>query len=87
MEPSAHLMLSLALSRRHAEIVLRICRGLPYAEIGTDLGISRHTVVAHVRRIHRRFSVNRRSCLVRAVMCELANSGIDLDFLRPNHSC
>ncbi|HZM33986.1 MAG TPA: response regulator transcription factor [Burkholderiales bacterium] len=48
------------LSEREAEILKLIAKGLSFAEVGAALGISAHTVVAHVKKIYRKLSVHSR---------------------------
>jgi DNA-binding NarL/FixJ family response regulator len=48
------------LSDREAEILQLIAKGLSFAEVGGALGISQHTVVAHVKKIYRKLSVHSR---------------------------
>jgi DNA-binding NarL/FixJ family response regulator len=48
------------LSERESEILTMIAKGLSFAEIGESLGISPHTVTAHVRKIYDKLSVRSR---------------------------
>lgn len=48
------------LSEHEGEILTLVAKGLSFAEIGRSLGISPHTVTAHVRKIYRKLSVNSR---------------------------
>ena len=48
------------LSDREAEILQLVAKGLSFAEVGNALGISAHTVVAHVKKIYRKLSVHSR---------------------------
>jgi len=48
------------LSEREAEILQLIAKGLSFADVGGVLGISAHTVVAHVKKIYRKLSVHSR---------------------------
>jgi DNA-binding NarL/FixJ family response regulator len=48
------------LTEREAEILRLIAKGLSFAEVGTALDISAHTVVAHVKKIYRKLSVHSR---------------------------
>jgi DNA-binding NarL/FixJ family response regulator len=48
------------LSEREAEILQLIAKGLSFAEVGGALGISPHTIVAHVKKIYRKLSVHSR---------------------------
>jgi DNA-binding NarL/FixJ family response regulator len=48
------------LSDREAEILGLVAKGLSFAEVAAALGISAHTVVAHVKKIYRKLSVHSR---------------------------
>jgi DNA-binding CsgD family transcriptional regulator len=48
------------LSDREAEILQLVAKGLSFAEVGAALGVSAHTVVAHVKKIYRKLSVHSR---------------------------
>lgn len=48
------------LTEREAEILRLVAKGLSFAEVGGALGISAHTVVAHVKKIYRKLSVHSR---------------------------
>lgn len=48
------------LSEREAEILQLVAKGLSFAEVGAALGVSAHTVVAHVKKIYRKLSVHSR---------------------------
>jgi DNA-binding NarL/FixJ family response regulator len=48
------------LTEREAEILKLIAKGLSFADVGGVLGISAHTVVAHVKKIYRKLSVHSR---------------------------
>jgi DNA-binding NarL/FixJ family response regulator len=48
------------LSERETEILQLVAKGLSFAEVGAALGISSHTVVAHVKKIYRKLSVHSR---------------------------
>lgn len=54
----------LALSDRELEIVDLICRGKQNKEVAYLLGISRHTVENHLRRIYRKLAIHNRAALV-----------------------
>jgi len=58
-KPSAQQPPSL-LSEREAETLRLVAKGLSFAEVGSALGISEHTVVAHVKKIYRKLSVHSR---------------------------
>jgi DNA-binding NarL/FixJ family response regulator len=48
------------LTEREAEILQLIAKGLSVADVGGVLGISAHTIVAHVKKIYRKLSVHSR---------------------------
>jgi len=48
------------LSDREAEILRLVAKGLAFAEVAETLGISAHTVVAHVKKIYRKLAVHSR---------------------------
>ena len=48
------------LTEREAEILQLVAKGLSFVEVGNLLGISAHTVVAHVKKIYRKLSVHSR---------------------------
>ena len=48
------------LSEREVEILRLVAKGLPFDLVGETLGISPHTVVAHVKRIYRKLAVHSR---------------------------
>ena len=49
------------LSRRETEILLLCAKGLRYAEVATALGLSVHTVNAHLKSVYRKLMVNSRA--------------------------
>lgn len=49
------------LSQREAEILLLCSKGLRYAEIASALGLSIHTVNAHLKNVYRKLLVNSRA--------------------------
>lgn len=49
------------LSQREAEILLLCSKGLRYAEIASALGLSIHTVNAHLKNVYRKLMVNSRA--------------------------
>jgi DNA-binding CsgD family transcriptional regulator len=49
------------LSVREAEILALCAKGLRYAEIATALGLSVHTVNAHLKSVYRKLMVNSRA--------------------------
>jgi len=48
------------LTEREAEILQLVAKGLSFADVSGALGISAHTVVAHVKKIYRKLSVHSR---------------------------
>ena len=48
----------LALSRRQTQVCLLLANGLTYEQIAGDLGISKHTVIAHSRWIYNKLDVH-----------------------------
>ncbi|WP_295380944.1 response regulator transcription factor [uncultured Pseudacidovorax sp.] len=52
---------STPLTPRETELLRLTAKGLPFDEIGQLLGISPHTVVAHVKNIYRKLAVHSRS--------------------------
>jgi len=48
------------LTEREADILRLVAKGLSFADVGSVLGISAHTVVAHVKNIYRKLSVHSR---------------------------
>jgi DNA-binding NarL/FixJ family response regulator len=48
------------LTEREADILRLVAKGLSFADVGAALGISAHTVVAHVKKIYRKLSVHSR---------------------------
>ncbi len=48
------------LSEREAEILRLVAKGLSFETVGEALGISPHTVVAHVKKIYRKLAVHSR---------------------------
>lgn len=50
-----------ALSERENEVLLRVAKGYTLPEIGTQLGLSRHTIADYVKQIYRKLNVNSRA--------------------------
>ena len=48
------------ISTREREILELLAKGIPFAEIGTILMISPHTVTAHIKKIYRKLQVHSR---------------------------
>jgi DNA-binding NarL/FixJ family response regulator len=59
-KPAAGTQGASPLTEREAEILQLIAKGLSFADVGGVLGISAHTVVAHVKKIYRKLSVHSR---------------------------
>ena len=53
------------LTLREADVLRHLASGCTYAEIGTRLGISAHTVASHVKNAYRKLEVH---CAAAAVM-------------------
>jgi len=49
------------LSPRESDVVVRLARGISIADIGAELGISRHTVGDHVKNIYRKLNITSRA--------------------------
>ena len=49
------------LTPRETEILLSIAKGLTYADVAEQLGLSRHTVPVHIKNIYRKLQVGNRS--------------------------
>lgn len=58
-----------SLSVREKEILLLLSKGLPFSNVGELLGISHHTVTAHVKKIYRKLQVHSRSEAVYEAAC------------------
>lgn len=54
-----------ALSRREREVLRQIARGLTHNQIGTRLGISRHTVDTYVKRLRSKLNCRNKADLIR----------------------
>ena len=61
---------SVSLTGREIEILRLVTEGLSYQAIGERLGISRHTVNAHLRRIYGKLGVTSRSAATRRAVVE-----------------
>ena len=48
------------LSARETDILRLVAKGLSFNEVGVQLGISSHTVVAHVKKVYRKLAVHSR---------------------------
>lgn len=64
-----------SLSGREREVLLRIAQGLTHTQVATRLGISRHTVDTHVKRLRSKLSAGNKADLTRAAMRALALAG------------
>jgi DNA-binding NarL/FixJ family response regulator len=49
------------LTPRETEILISIAKGLTYADVAEQLGLSRHTVPVHIKNIYRKLQVGNRS--------------------------
>ena len=49
------------LTKRESEVLELLARGYTYLNVGVKLGISTHTVHAHIRKIYKKLQVNSRS--------------------------
>lgn len=58
-----------ALSQREHDILVRLAKGLSFAEIGNLLNISPHTVTAHVKKLYRKLQVHSRAEAVYEASC------------------
>ena len=47
------------LSQRESEIIMLLAKGISFSEIGGILGISPHTVTAHIKKIYKKLGVHR----------------------------
>jgi DNA-binding NarL/FixJ family response regulator len=59
--PSEHAPSAALLTPREIELLKLIAKGLNFDKVGELLGISSHTVVAHVKKIYRKLAVHSRS--------------------------
>ena len=57
-DPAAELRRRFSFTRSEAEIALLLADGLSYAEIAERLGVSYHTVNAHIKAIHQKAGVS-----------------------------
>ncbi len=55
------LMPSVSLTDREREVLLRVAKGYTLPEIGTQLGLSRHTIADYVKQIYRKLNVSSRA--------------------------
>lgn len=62
---------SLPLTRRQSQVCRLLANGSSYAEIATELGISKHTAIAHARWIYDKLDVHNRSELINRLVSGL----------------
>jgi DNA-binding NarL/FixJ family response regulator len=55
------LMPNVQLTERETEVLLRVAKGYTLPEIGTQLGLSRHTIADYVKQIYRKLNVSSRA--------------------------
>lgn len=58
-----------SLSDRELDVLRLLAKGISFAEIGTVLSISTHTVTAHIKKIYRKMQVHSRSEAVYEAQC------------------
>ena len=69
-------MESTNLTLREIEVLALIARGSTYAKVGVQLGISVHTVAAHIKNAYRKLDVHSAGAAVmRAIELRLLNAG------------
>jgi len=60
------------LTAREADVVQLLAQGCTYAEVGTTLGVSRHTVESHVKSVYLKLGVHSAaSAVMRAIALRL----------------
>jgi DNA-binding NarL/FixJ family response regulator len=52
---------NVSLTERESEVLLRVAKGYTLPEIGTQLGLSRHTIADYVKQIYRKLNVSSRA--------------------------
>ena len=57
------------LSQRESEIIMLLAKGISFSEIGVILGISPHTVTAHIKKIYKKLGVHSRGEAVYEATC------------------
>ena len=57
------------LSQRESEIIMLLAKGISFSEIGGILGISPHTVTAHIKKIYKKLGVHSRGEAVYEATC------------------
>jgi DNA-binding CsgD family transcriptional regulator len=60
----------LALSRRQAQVCFLLANRLTYEQIARELGVSKHTVIAHSRWIYNKLDVHNHSELTARLLCD-----------------
>jgi DNA-binding NarL/FixJ family response regulator len=50
-----------SLTERETEVLLRVAKGFTLPEIGTQLGLSRHTIADYVKQIYRKLNISSRA--------------------------
>ncbi len=54
-------LITVALTDRESEVLLRVAKGYTLPEIGVQLGLSRHTIADYVKQIYRKLNVSSRA--------------------------
>ena len=68
------------LTLREADVVRLLASGCTYAQIGTRLGISAHTVASHVKNAYRKLEVHcAAAAVMRAVQLQVLVAGVPQD--------
>ena len=70
--------LSVALSERELQTLMRLLQGDSEKEAAQCLGVSRHTVHVYVKSLHRRFDVHSRGELLAEVLHRLVQAALGL---------
>ena len=68
VDPSGSDQSGSALSEREEQVLRQISQGLTHSQIGTRLGISRHTVDTYVKRIRAKLGAGNKAELTRAAL-------------------
>lgn len=58
-----------SLSQRESEIIMLLAKGISFSDIGSILGISPHTVTAHIKKIYKKLGVHSRGEAVYEATC------------------
>ena len=65
------------LTLREADVLRLLANGCTYAEIGTQLGISAHTVASHIKNSYRKLEVHcAAAAVMRAVQLQVLVAGL-----------